>query len=93
MYYIECFSFQLQKLAIETGEESIVITTNVTAGTYNHLGSYLGREYLQDGGMTVEVLCENFMTFCKSKFTKIRLLLNPNVYPFSPTKLFSLKHN
>lgn len=56
----------LQKLAIETGEESIVITTNVTAGTYNHLGSYLGREYLQDGGMTVEVLCENFMTFCKS---------------------------
>lgn len=56
----------LQKLAIETGEESIVITTNVSTGTYNHLGSYLGREYLQDGGMTVEMLCENFMTFCKS---------------------------
>lgn len=56
----------LQKLATETGEESIVITTNVSTGTYNHLGSYLGREYLQDGGITVEMLCENFMRFCKS---------------------------
>ena len=63
-----CFYEQLQKLAAETGEESILITTNAAAGTYNHLGSHLGREYLDDRDEFVQVLCEKFTTFCAGRF-------------------------
>lgn len=54
----------LQKLALETGEESIVISTNVSAGTYAHLGSCLGREYLEDGDEFIKTICMRFTDFC-----------------------------
>ncbi|KAL4219845.1 hypothetical protein ACF0H5_020256 [Mactra antiquata] len=54
----------LQKLASETGEESIVISTNLTAGTYNHLGSYMGQEYLEDCDDFVQTICSRFTDFC-----------------------------
>ena len=94
--YIHVFIlFQLRKLAAETGEESIVISTNVSLGTYNHLGSGLGQEYLQDGGMTVEVLCENFMSFCKSEYTTPTLIIAADkssiqkfIFSYFSTKLY-----
>ncbi|WAR27429.1 KRH1-like protein, partial [Mya arenaria] len=54
----------LQKLAAVTGEESIVISTNLTEGTYSHLGSFLGQEYLDDREDHILSLCTSFSQFC-----------------------------
>lgn len=55
---------QLQKLALETGEETIVISTNVTTGTYSQFGSFIGQEYLQEKDGFVQSLSLGFNDFC-----------------------------
>lgn len=57
----------LKKLASETGEESIVISTNVTAGTYSQFGSYMGQEYLVEKDHIVQSLSIGFSDFCAEK--------------------------
>ncbi|KAH3805229.1 zinc finger and BTB domain-containing protein 11-like [Dreissena polymorpha] len=60
----------VQKLATETGEESIVITTNSTEGTYDHLGSHRGQEYLEDAREVVYQMCAKFSQFCAGLQTR-----------------------
>ncbi|KAL3848035.1 hypothetical protein ACJMK2_018918 [Sinanodonta woodiana] len=54
----------LQKLALETGDESIIISTNVRKGTYNHYGSIMGKEFLEKDDPLLPSICTNFFKFC-----------------------------
>ena len=55
---------QLQKLATELGEETIVISTNVSAGTYSQFGSFMGREYLEEKDDFIQSMSYGFNAFC-----------------------------
>ncbi|XP_060568017.1 zinc finger E-box-binding homeobox 1-like [Ruditapes philippinarum] len=57
----------LQKLASELGEETIVISTNVTAGTYSQFGSFMGREFLEEKDDYVQSMSYGFNAFCSEK--------------------------
>ncbi|XP_045201067.2 zinc finger E-box-binding homeobox 1-like [Mercenaria mercenaria] len=57
----------LQKLAVEIGEETIVISTNTTAGTYSQFGSFMGQEYLEEKDGFVQSIGFGFSAFCAEK--------------------------
>lgn len=57
----------LQKLALETGDETIVISTSVTRGTFCHFGSYIGNEFLEERDQAAQTVGVEFNEFCAEK--------------------------
>ena len=57
-------SLQVQQLADQTGEESVILTASLSDGTLSHLGSESGKVFLEGH----EDIKSQFLGFClKSK--------------------------
>ena len=54
------YEFQVEQLAEETGEESILLTASVTDGSLSHLGSESGKDFLDNH----DDIKSQFLGFC-----------------------------
>ena len=54
---------QVEQLAAETGEESVLLTASVLDGSLSHLGSKMGKVFLQ----IYEQIEAEFLGFCRKR--------------------------